>query len=98
MKDSVNTRPAKNDPFVMFVPGLVVTELGLDDRGKWPGVEVLAWTKKGRGYQAQVSAPSMIWLGVQHGLDAIIENEGASKNAARTAMARFLVALKQELR
>lgn len=81
----------------LSVPGVVVVELDLDNRGIWPGMKVTEWKQKGRGYRATTTAPPMVWTGVVQEIEGRIENERVDTNATRTALRRFAVTLRQEL-
>jgi hypothetical protein len=79
------------------VPGVVLVELNLDDRGEWPGMKVTEWVRKGRGWRATTTAPLIVWRGVVQEIEGRIENERVDTNATRTALRRFAVTLRQEL-
>ena len=84
------------DALTLAVPGTVVVEIDLDDRGRWPGLRVTEWVRRGKGFTATVVAPPLVWQAVSTEIEGRLESK-AGQNATRTALRRFATRLTQEL-
>lgn len=81
----------------MTMPGTVVISLDLDDRGRWPGLRVTSWDRRGKGWAVTAEAPPLVWRAILGSMEDAMDNRRVQQNATRTALRRFAVTLRQEL-